>query len=97
MNSDVKVSVTETPMEKRHIWYAATGLVLGAVITGVAAATEVNSQNSGLMRMMGMKSETNAPSAMFGMSHDMMDGSGDMSGMSMNAMVSLSLIFRPIG
>ncbi len=41
-------------MNKENIMYGIIGLLLGAVITGFVAGQAVNSNNTGMMRMMGM-------------------------------------------
>jgi len=78
-------------MEKQYsplALHLITGLLLGVVITWAVTASAVNSQNTGMMKMMGMKSAYGTPSIVGGMDHDMMDHSSDMADMSMNVMTN---------
>lgn len=45
-------------MNNQAIIYALIGLVAGALIAGIAATTAVNANNTSMMRMMGMSTES---------------------------------------
>ncbi len=45
-------------MNKENTIYGVIGLLLGVVITGFIAGQSVNNNNTGMMRMMGMHTET---------------------------------------
>ena len=51
-------------MKKESILYGAIGLLLGIVLTGVAAAYAVNNDNNGMMNMMGMNSNATSQTMM---------------------------------
>lgn len=53
-------------MNKDQITFGVIGLVLGVILAGVFASTAVNSQNTGMMRMMGMRNMAGNSSMMNG-------------------------------
>lgn len=66
-------------MNNDKLLYGAVGLILGIILTWVFAASAVNGNNMGMMRMMGMHNATS--SNMMDEHHDDDDMSGAMSGM----------------
>jgi len=71
--------------QKESILYGIIGLLLGGILVGATATVAVNSNNSGMMRMMGMRVQTTPDTGMMGMDHD--SGSDHM-GMSMESMTT---------
>lgn len=70
-------------MQKESILYGVIGLLAGSLLTIVIATSAVNTNNTGMMRMMGMHANNNQTGMM-----DMNNADSSHMGMSMNDMAS---------
>ena len=67
-------------MNKESILYGIVGLLAGALIAGFSASYAVNNENGGMMRMMGMHTNTNSQGMMSNESMSMDDMTGILRG-----------------